>query len=128
MGRWRPVHNEVGPFLADTIFAALHLIRPEGEGVRFAADSLVEEDGFEPSVPLTKYVGPSQRIRRFLSRRGEVPLGGMADEYAQVQRHLQAKGLKITTGTIVDTTAPSSTKMPPRRAKGNQWYFGLKAH
>jgi hypothetical protein len=34
----------------------------------------------------------------------------MADEYAQVQRHLEAKGLKITTGTIVDTTAPSSTK------------------
>jgi IS5 family transposase len=52
----------------------------------------------------------------------------MADEYAQVQRHLEAKGLRITTGTIVDTTAPSSTKNPPRRAKGNQWYFGLKAH
>jgi hypothetical protein len=51
VGRWRPVDNEVGPFLADTIFAALHLIRPEGEGVRFAAGSLVEEAGFEPSVP-----------------------------------------------------------------------------
>ena len=51
MGRWRPVDNEVGPFLADTIFAALHLIRPEGEGVRFAADSLVEGDGFELLVP-----------------------------------------------------------------------------
>src|SRR5580700_9122140 len=51
VGRWRPVHNEVGPFLADTIFAALHLIRPEGEGVRFAADSLVEGDGFELPVP-----------------------------------------------------------------------------
>jgi hypothetical protein len=34
----------------------------------------------------------------------------MADEYAQVQRHLEPEGLKITTGTIVDTTAPSSTK------------------
>ena len=51
VGRWRPVHNEVGPFLADTIFAALHLIRPEGEGVRFAADSLVEEGRFDLSVP-----------------------------------------------------------------------------
>jgi hypothetical protein len=57
-------------------------------GIEFAKDSLAEEDGFEPSVPLTKYVGPSQKIRRFLSRRGDVPLGGMADEYAQVQRHL----------------------------------------
>src|SRR5215471_2374585 len=49
--RMRPVDNEVGPFLADTIFAALHLIRLEGEGVRFAADSLMEGDGFELSVP-----------------------------------------------------------------------------
>jgi hypothetical protein len=50
VGRWRPVDNEVGPFPADTIFAALHLIRLEGEGVRFAADSLVEETRFEPPV------------------------------------------------------------------------------
>jgi len=50
----RPVDNEVGPFLADTIFAALHLIRLEGEGVRFAADSLMEGTGFEPSVPLRR--------------------------------------------------------------------------
>ncbi len=81
-------------------------------------DSPVEEDGFEPSVPLTKYVGASQRVRRSLSRRGEVPLGGMADEYAQVQRHLEAKGLKITTGTIVDTTAPSSTKNSAKAREG----------
>jgi hypothetical protein len=43
-----------------------------------------------------------------------VPLGGVADEYAQVQRHLEAKGLKITTGAIVDATVTSSTKMQPR--------------
>jgi hypothetical protein len=30
-------------FRADTIFAALRLIRLERDGVRFAADSLVEE-------------------------------------------------------------------------------------
>ncbi len=41
----------------------------------------------------------------------------MADEYAQVQRHLEAKGLKITTGTIVDTTAPSSTKNAAKGAR-----------
>ena len=51
VGRWRPVDSEVGPFLADTIFVALHLIRLKGEGVKFAAESLVEEAGFEPSVP-----------------------------------------------------------------------------
>ena len=56
-----------------------------------------------------------------------------------VQRHLTAKGLKVATGTIVDATiinAPSSTKnagkaRDPERhqtRKGNQWYFGMKAH
>ena len=52
---------------------------------------------------------------------------------------LQARGLKVGTGTIVDATiigAPSSTKnadkardpeMHPTR-KGQQWYFGMKMH
>lgn len=56
-----------------------------------------------------------------------------------VNVHLEAKGIKIQTGTIVDATilhAPSSTKNasgerdPAMRQtkKGNPWYFGLKAH
>jgi IS5 family transposase len=56
-----------------------------------------------------------------------------------VQRHLAAKGLKVATGTIVDATiinAPSSTKNAKKARdpeihqtkKGNQWYFGMKAH
>jgi IS5 family transposase len=56
-----------------------------------------------------------------------------------VNVHLEAKGIRIATGTIVDATiihAPSSTRnatgtrdpeMHPTK-KGNQWYFGLKAH
>ena len=59
--------------------------------------------------------------------------------FEEVQRHLAAKGLKVSTGTIVDATiinAPSSTKNaakardPEMRQtkKGNQWYFGMKAH
>ena len=56
-----------------------------------------------------------------------------------VNLQLQAKGVRITTGTIVDATilhAPTSTKnreqqrdpeMHPTK-KGNQWYFGMKAH
>jgi transposase, IS5 family len=59
--------------------------------------------------------------------------------FDEVQRHLTATGLKVATGTIVDATiisAPSSTKnakkardpeMHPTK-KGNQWYFGMKAH
>ena len=56
-----------------------------------------------------------------------------------MQRHLTAKGLKVATGTIVDATivnAPSSTKSAAKARdpemhqtkKGNQWYFGMKAH
>ena len=56
-----------------------------------------------------------------------------------VNLHLEAKGIKIATGTIVDATiihAPSSTRNASgqrdpemhQTKKGNQWYFGLKAH
>jgi len=49
------------------------------------------------------------------------------------------RGLRITTGTIMDATiiqAPSSTKNEKKERdsqmqqtrKGNQWYFGMKAH
>jgi IS5 family transposase len=59
--------------------------------------------------------------------------------FEQVARHLQARGLKVASGTIVDATiinAPSSTKNQAgerdpemkQTRKGNQWYFGMKAH
>jgi len=59
--------------------------------------------------------------------------------FDEVGRHLAAKGLKVATGTIVDATiinAPSSTKNAAnardpemhQTKKGNQWYFGMKAH
>jgi transposase, IS5 family len=57
----------------------------------------------------------------------------------RVNLHLDRQGIRITTGTIVDATiiaAPSSTKNRTgerdpemhQTKKGNQWYFGLKAH
>jgi IS5 family transposase len=59
--------------------------------------------------------------------------------FARVQRLLDTKGLLLKSGTIVDATiihAPTSTKNatstrdPEMRQtrKGNQWYFGMKAH
>lgn len=56
-----------------------------------------------------------------------------------VREHLHRNGIKISNGTIVDATiisAPSSTKNKDGKrdpemhqvAKGNQWYFGMKAH
>jgi IS5 family transposase len=59
--------------------------------------------------------------------------------FEEAHRHLEANGLKVSTGTIVDATiihAPSSTKNASKMRdpemhqtrKGNQWYFGMKAH
>jgi transposase, IS5 family len=56
-----------------------------------------------------------------------------------VNHYLASKGLRISTGTIVDATiiaAPSSTKNGKgerdpemhQTRKGNQWFFGAKAH
>jgi IS5 family transposase len=56
-----------------------------------------------------------------------------------VNEYLRLHGIKISNGTIVDATiitAPSSTKNKDRKrdpemhhtAKGQQWYFGMKAH
>ena len=67
----------------------------------------------------------------------EHQLGGAMLE--TVNQYLQEKGVRITTGTIVDATiihAPSSTKNREQKRdpamhqtrKGKQWYFGMKAH
>jgi IS5 family transposase len=59
--------------------------------------------------------------------------------FEQVHDYLERRGIKIGRGTIVDATiihAPSSTKNKDQARdpdmhqtkKGNQWYFGMKAH
>jgi IS5 family transposase len=64
-------------------------------------------------------------------------LGGLMLDAVNV--HLEARGIRIQTGTIVDATilhAPSSIKNASgerdpemhQTRKGNQWFFGLKAH
>ena len=56
-----------------------------------------------------------------------------------VNQYLQENGLRVNRGTIVDASiinAPSSTKNKQKQRdpemhqtkKGNQWYFGMKAH
>jgi len=58
---------------------------------------------------------------------------------SEVNQHLVSRKIKVNTGTIVDATiihAPSSTKNASgerapemhQTKKGNQWYFGAKAH
>ena len=59
--------------------------------------------------------------------------------FERTKHYLSDKGLMLREGTIVDATiinAPSSTKNEARKRdpemkstqKGNQWYFGMKAH
>jgi IS5 family transposase len=59
--------------------------------------------------------------------------------FEQVHIHLETHGVRVSTGTIVDATiisAPSSTKNAAQQRdpdmhqtrKGQQWYFGMKAH
>ena len=59
--------------------------------------------------------------------------------FARIGAYLAVHGIKVSRGTIVDATiisAPSSTKNRTKERdpemhqtkKGNQWYFGMKAH
>ncbi len=74
------------------------------------------------------------RFRHLLEKHGLA-----APMLATVNRVLQARGLSLKTGTVVDATliaAPSSTKNSTgerdpemgQTKKGNNYYFGMKAH
>ncbi len=97
----------------------------------------------------------SESVRRFVGLR---LLGALPDEttilnfrhllerhrlgeglFAEINAHLAARGHRLSRGTIVDASivdAPSSTKNKDgerdgemhQTKKGNQWYFGMKAH
>ena len=109
------------------------------------SDPAVEEALYD-SVVMRDFVGidlgrepvPDEttvcKFRHLLEEHG---LGGEMLE--TVNLHLQSRGVRITTGTIVDATiipAPSSTKNREEKRdpemhqtkKGKQWYFGMKAH
>lgn len=109
------------------------------------SDPAVEEALYD-SLALRDFVGidlgqepaPDEttvcKFRHLLEEHG---LGGEMLE--TVNLYLQSKGVRISKGTIVDATiihAPSSTKNEKQQRdpemkqtkKGNQWYFGMKAH
>ena len=75
-----------------------------------------------------------RRFRHLLEKHGLA-----AQMFAAVNATLGAKGLMLKTGSVVDATliaAPSSTKNSTgtrdpemhQTKKGNNWYFGMKAH
>src|SRR5215475_13376740 len=109
------------------------------------SDPAVEEALYDSAV-LRQFVGidlgqepvPDETtVCKFRHLLEEHKLGGEMLEAVNV--HLQEKGVRISTGTIVDATiihAPSSTKNREEKRdpemhqtkKGKQWYFGMKAH
>jgi transposase, IS5 family len=84
-----------------------------------------------------EYIPSESSILRF---RHHLERHKLADQIlATVNALLQAKGLQLKAGTVVDATliaAPTSTKNQSgerdpemhQSKKGNQWYFGMKAH
>ena len=104
------------------------------------------EEALYDSLVLRQFVGidlgqepvPDETtVCKFRHLLEEHDLGGEMLE--TVNLHLQEKGVHISTGTIVDATilhAPSSTKNREEKRdpemhqtrKGQQWYFGMKAH
>jgi IS5 family transposase len=89
-------------------------------------------------VDLGKQAAPDEstvcRFRHLLERQG---LGRKI--FTRVGGYLQARGWKVSNGTIVDATiisAPSSTKNAEGKRdpemhqtkKGKDWFFGMKAH
>jgi IS5 family transposase len=104
------------------------------------------EEAFYDSAPLRRFAGvdlgiaaaPDEttilRFRHILEQ--HELCGQMLDT---VNLYLESKGIRISTGTIVDATlinAPSSTKNASKERdpamhqtrKGQQWYFGAKVH
>ncbi len=103
------------------------------------------EDALYENLTVQRFVGlrlsdaiPDETtILNFRHRLEAAALGrGLLEE---INRHLEAEGLQLRQGTVVDASiisAPSSTRNRARARdpemhqtrKGNQWYFGMKLH
>ncbi len=104
------------------------------------------EEALLDSTSLRRFVGIDLGCERVPDGTTLLKLRRLLDDhelgkqlFAKVGEVLQARGLKVGTGTIVDATiigAPSSTKNADKARdpemhqtrKGQQWYFGMKLH
>jgi IS5 family transposase len=112
----------------------------------FNLADLACEEALYDSVSLRRFVGIDLGCEAVPDATSLVRFRGLLNEhklgealFARVGKELQARGIKVNTGTIVDATiigAPSSTKNADKARdpemhqtrKGQQWYFGMKLH
>jgi len=112
----------------------------------FALSDPAAEDALYESVVMRRFAGvdlgraPAPDETTILNFRHLLEKHDLCGEMLDAVNHyLESRGIKIATGTIVDATiihAPSSTKNEKKERdpemhqtkKGNQWYFGMKAH
>jgi IS5 family transposase len=112
----------------------------------FALSDPAAEDALYDSASLRRFVGvdlgraPAPDETTVLNFRHLLEAQDLCGEMLDTVNHyLASRGIRITTGTIVDATiiqAPSSTKNANKERdpemhqtrKGNQWHFGMKAH
>lgn len=104
------------------------------------------EDELYESVSLQRFVGIDLGVERVPDETTVCKFRHLLERhelgrqiFSLVGQHLQARGLKLSAGTIVDATlisAPTSTKNERRERdpemgttkKGGQWLHGMKAH
>lgn len=141
-----PVQPKVGPRGGRTSFAAETMLRIHFMQQWFALSDPGMEEALHDIPTLrafarldagTDLIPDESSILRFRHR---LEQHGLAERLlAEVNALLVERGLLLRQGTIVDATlisAPSSTKNQDRQRdpemhqtkKGNQWYFGMKAH
>lgn len=112
----------------------------------FALSDPAVEDALYESWPMRRFAGvdlgraPAPDETTILNFRHLLEAQDLCGQMLDtVNLYLASRGIRITTGTIVDATiihAPSSTKNENKERdpemhqtkKGNQWYFGMKAH
>jgi len=80
-----------------------------------SSDSLLEEDGFEPLVPLTGYSGLFRKKRRRAqgparSRRGRGPEGSTSAAWRSPAVRDQAKGRRAAGDSNLKLEAPDGTR------------------
>ena len=114
--------------------AVVQLVGPRAEELLYESAAVRNFVGIDLGIAPAPDETTILRFRHILEKH---ELGGLMLEAVNI--HLEAKGIRIATGTIVDATiiaVPSSTKNAPGERdpamhstkKGNQWHFGLKAH